>query len=246
MPYTLAHPIFAYPLKHANRKLFSITGLVLGSMGPDLEYYIHLQPYQTIGHTFPGLLLQVIPLSIVLGLLFHYVVKTPLALHLPSLFDLDKRAYRLLSRWDRQGFKAWLIYLLSVVIGFYTHVLVDGFTHESGYFVHHLAVLNRTVVLDLPLFKVLQHSFSLLGLFAISLTILFKLYNSIPKKDSFVTVPTYKKWIYWMVVLLGVVLLTGLKLNVSGLPAISIIAVAPVSGACVGLVAASMIYRRTL
>ncbi|GLX71245.1 DUF4184 family protein [Paenibacillus glycanilyticus] len=246
MPYTLAHPIFAYPLKYLNRNLLSTTGLVLGSMGPDLEYFIHLEPHQTIGHTFLGLLLQVIPLSIVLGLLFHYVIKTPLALHLPSLFHLDKRAYRLLNRWSRRSFTAWFYYLISVVIGFYTHLLVDGFTHERGYFVHHLDVLNQTVLLNLPLYKMLQYSFSLLGLFAVFLTILYKLFKSVPETEGFVAVPSQQKWMYWMVVSLWVVLLTGLKLNASSLPAISIIVVAPVSGVAVGLVVASMIYRRVL
>ncbi|ACT02184.1 DUF4184 family protein [Paenibacillus sp. JDR-2] len=245
MPYTLAHPIFAYPLKKINRKLLSVTGLVLGSMGPDMEYFVRLEPYQSIGHTAAGLFLQVIPLSLVLGLLFHYVVKSSLALHLPSLFDLDKRAYHLISGWDMRGSKAMVVYLLSVIIGFYTHILVDGFTHERGYFVHHWDVLNRIVFLNLPLFKILQYSFSLLGLLIITLTVLIKLYQSNPKNEDILTVPSYQKWLYWMVVFLWAVLLTGLKLNASGLPPISILAVAPVSGFCVGLVAASMIYRRT-
>ncbi|MCM3626041.1 DUF4184 family protein [Paenibacillus glycanilyticus] len=245
MPYTLAHPLFAYPLKYVNRKFASVTGLVLGSMGPDLEYFVHLQPHQTIGHTIMGLFLQVIPLSIVLGLLFHYVVKTSLALHLPSAFDLDKRAYGLLNRWNMRSFRAWLIYLLSVVIGFCTHVLIDGFTHESGYFVKHLTILNKTIVLNLPLFKILQYSFSLLGLAVIALTILSHLYRSDPQAKSIPAVPSYQKWLFWTVVCLWVVLLTGLKLYVSGLPAVSIVVVAPISGACVGLVAASLIYRRS-
>ncbi|SFD66218.1 protein of unknown function [Paenibacillus catalpae] len=244
MPYTLAHPLFAYPLKHVNRKLVSVTGLVLGSMGPDMEYFVYLAPHQTIGHTIQGLFMQVIPLCILLGILFHYVVKRSLALHLPSIFDLDKRAYRLLSRWDMRSIGAWLIYLLSVVIGFYTHIFVDGFTHESGYFVQHLDVLNRIIVLDLPLFKLLQYSFSLLGLSVMSLTIIFHLYKSKPSTKGVSRIPSHQKWLYWFVVVLWAVFLTVLKLYVSGLPTISILAVAPVSGLCVGLVAASMIYRQ--
>jgi hypothetical protein len=244
MPYTLAHPLFAYPLKHVNRKWLSVTGLVLGSMGPDMEYFIYLAPHQTIGHTIPGLFMQVIPLCILLGYLFHYMVKTSLALHLPSVFDMDKRAYGLLKHWDMRSLRAWIIYLASVIIGFCTHILVDAFTHERGYFVHHLDILNRSVVLNLPVFKLLQYSFSLLGLAVIALTIIFYLYKSNPRAVEMPAIPAHQKWLFWFVVGLWSLFLTVLKLYVSGLPAISIVAVAPVSGIGVGLVAASMIYRR--
>ncbi|MGO4110884.1 DUF4184 family protein [Paenibacillus sp. YAF4_2] len=245
MPYTLAHPLYAFPIKYLNRKVFSMTGLVLGSMGPDIEYFIFLAPHQTIGHTIQGLFMQVIPLCVLLGLLFHYVVKKPLAMHLPSLFQLDKRAFNLLNRWDMTTFRAWLIYLLSVVIGFYTHILVDAFTHERGYFVYHLDVLShQTDLLHLPVYKLLQYSFSLLGMFVIFITIMIRLFKSQPRSSVMPVIPAHQKWVFWSVVCLWAVLLPVLKLYVSSYPLISVAAVAPISGVCVGLVVSSIIYKR--
>ncbi|SEP14833.1 DUF4184 family protein [Paenibacillus sp. OV219] len=58
MPFTFAHPAYALPLKFINPRYLSATGLVLGSMAPDFEYFLTLEPHQTIGHSFSGLFVR--------------------------------------------------------------------------------------------------------------------------------------------------------------------------------------------
>ncbi|MGO4276969.1 DUF4184 family protein, partial [Paenibacillus sp. TAF58] len=113
----------------------SLTGLVLGSMAPDFEYFLALEPHQTIGHSFAGLFLQGIPLCLLFAYLFHTFVKEPLVLHLPSILDINRRGYSLLSSWGLQTLRDWFVYILSVSIGFLSHIALDAFTHESGYIV---------------------------------------------------------------------------------------------------------------
>jgi hypothetical protein len=50
LPFTFAHPSSSFPIKCIKPRYFSLVGLILGSMSPDFEYFIALEPYQIIGH----------------------------------------------------------------------------------------------------------------------------------------------------------------------------------------------------
>lgn len=51
MPFTFAHPAAVLPLGVKKTKYIDFTALVIGSMAPDFEYFIHFKPYQEYGHT---------------------------------------------------------------------------------------------------------------------------------------------------------------------------------------------------
>ncbi|AIK36171.1 hypothetical protein BG07_3819 [Bacillus pseudomycoides] len=57
MPFTFAHPAAVIPFCKKQRYV-SVTALVLGSMVPDFEYFLHFRPYGVIGHTFRVLLFE--------------------------------------------------------------------------------------------------------------------------------------------------------------------------------------------
>ncbi|MBA2937416.1 DUF4184 family protein [Paenibacillus sp. CGMCC 1.16610] len=129
MPFTFAHPTYAFPIKLISPRWLSTTGLVLGSMAPDFEYFLALEPHQVIGHSFAGLFLQGIPLCLLFAYLFHFYVKESLVLHLPSILNINRRGYDLLSSWRLRTFSDWFVYVLSVIIGFLSHITLDAFTH---------------------------------------------------------------------------------------------------------------------
>jgi Domain of unknown function (DUF4184) len=56
MPFTLAHPIAAYPLWQLSRKRLNLLGLMVGTIVPDLAYFLALRPIESFGHTLPGAL----------------------------------------------------------------------------------------------------------------------------------------------------------------------------------------------
>lgn len=243
MPFTFAHPFYIAPVKCIKPRYLSLTGLILGSMSPDFEYFIALEPYQRIGHTPWGLLLTAIPLSIVIMLLLQVIMR-PFALHLPSRYDLDARAYGLWRSFDHRRLGSWIVFLLSVVIGFYSHVAIDAFTHASGYAVMRLMVLQH-IYFGLPVFKILQHSLSVFGL-AAELLILWRVLAKASLSDpSFPRATARRKWMYWSSVLATSAVTTLLKLVLtSSANKLGILVVAPISGMLPGIAAAGLIFRR--
>ncbi|MCA0757754.1 DUF4184 family protein [Paenibacillus sp. N4] len=246
MPFTFAHPAYAFPIKFISPRWFSVTGLVLGSMAPDFEYFLALEPHRTIGHSFLGLVVQVIPLCVLFAFLFHYFVKESLVLHLPSVFNLNRRAYNLLGLWGLRSIRDWMVYLVSVSIGFLSHVAVDAFTHEGGYMVRQLPVLQSIVMLDLPVHKILQHSLSLIGMTALVITIGAVLYKTVPYTKKIPSISYKQKCFYWGFAAVFAVFMTGGKLLLdSGGNIIGMLVVAPITGFCAGILLASLFWNGT-
>nr|WP_148927180.1 DUF4184 family protein [Paenibacillus methanolicus] len=245
MPFTFAHPAFALPIKKAAPRLLSATGLVLGSMAPDFEYFVNLEPHATIGHSAWGLLLHALPLSVLFAFLFHLIVKTQLALHLPSALALDRRAYRLLGTWKLNTLRAWIVFLYSVAIGFITHVVLDAFTHQSGYVVLHWPLLREPALFGLPVFKCLQHGLSLIGLIFVAFLTISALLRAKTDHVSMPFVSARRKACFWIVAVLVAALVAIIKLVVSESGnTLGILVVAPLSGSCLGLVVSSVIFGR--
>ncbi len=247
MPFTFAHPLYAAPLKWVNKRFFVLSGLVLGSMSPDFEYFIALEPYQWIGHTHAGLLLEALPLCLIIIFLLHYIVKKTLAAHLPGAWRLDERASLRMREicTAPRSFREYLLFSVSVMFGFYSHIFIDSFTHYSGYFVERIPVL-RAVILHIPIYKWLQHSLSVLGLSACVTALWYGLKTvALPQKRQRDKVKSRKnKWLYWIatgIVMLAVILLKLLCTDSTNW--LGIIVVAPISGLAAGIVAASFVFR---
>ena len=245
MPFTFAHPLYIVPVKYINPKYFSLAGLVLGSMSPDFEFFIVLEPYQTIGHTFKGLIMQAIPLSLLILMLLQFVMR-PFALHLPSAFGLDMRLYSAIRYFEAKKFRNWAVFISSVVIGFYSHLLVDSFTHASGYFVQKLPAL-QSGFFGLPMYKVLQYSLSVVGVMVQACLIWMILMKKSPVARNFqvAKISPKRKTAYWMIVLLVTFGITGAKLlSATNSNLLGILIVSPISGCILGIVTASFIYRK--
>ncbi|MCU6713201.1 DUF4184 family protein [Paenibacillus sp. J5C_2022] len=244
MPFTFAHPLYAAPLKRLAPGMFSLTGLVLGSMSPDFEYFIALEPYQRIGHTAAGLLLQALPLSLLLAILFHCIVKNALIAHLPSWQGWRGRARALAHAypWRFGHWRDWLVFAVSVAIGFYSHVLLDGFTHATGIYVQKFPILQQPVLPELPLYKILQHGLSLIGLSA-GLLIIFLLLKRMPANPSEAAGPSARnKLFYWgIVAATAVATVSGKLLITSSANVIGILVVASLSGCVLGVLIASLV-----
>lgn len=243
MPFTLAHPIYVYPLKRVAPKYINLTGLILGSMSPDFEYFLRLEPYQTIGHSLLGLFLQAIPISIFFALMFHYVIKAPIAEHLPSTLRLNQRAYSLLSGWGLGSTREWFIFVISVIIGFASHMMIDAFTHANGLFVVHASLLREVFLYNLPVYKMLQYGLSVFGLLLTVGLIVFRLYKSTPDRNCR-DVSHKKKCLFWMISLFVSVMVTVIKCLISASEnLIGTIVVAPISGFILGVVLASIAVK---
>lgn len=167
MPFTLSHVTAVFPFKKLTPKYLSVSGLVMGSMAPDFEFFIRVTLYGIWGHTFWGIFLFDLPVSILLCMLFHTVVKRALILNLPQ--TLYARFYQYADlNWLLFFQKNILKVLISILIGIFTHFLWDNFTHAPNYVSPYYTdfLLEQFVIFgkNMPLYEFLQLGSSVLGL----------------------------------------------------------------------------------
>ena len=162
MPFTLAHPAAVLPLRHLRG--LRMAPLVIGAMVPDTPYYVpvpHRGVFDT--HTLVGSFLIDLPLGLIL-------LAAALLLREPLTALLSARA-----RWlclhalepFRQRASEWLLAPVAILLGVWTHLLWDSFTHGDGWIVHRVAVLQQIVAIggyEVQVCRVLQYLSSAIGL----------------------------------------------------------------------------------
>lgn len=57
MPFTFSHPAIILPFKYLPNRWISMTGLIIGSLTPDFEYFIRMKIESYYSHTNAGLFL---------------------------------------------------------------------------------------------------------------------------------------------------------------------------------------------
>ena len=182
MPFTFSHPAIVLPLTFLPRQWFSLTGLVVGSLTPDFEYFLRMRIQSNYSHTLSGLFWFDLPLGILLAFIFHNLVRNSLFDNLPTILYSRLSNFKQFN-WNGYFKKNWLVVSVSVLIGAVSHLFWDGFTHTHGYFVQTTPALTHTVELlgkQIPILKVLQHSSTLLG----GLIIAFALFKLPPDKNA--------------------------------------------------------------
>jgi Domain of unknown function (DUF4184) len=165
MPFTFSHPAIVLPLTYLPRKWFSLTGLVIGSMTPDFEYFIRMKIESNYSHTIGGLFWFDLPLGVLLTFIFHSIVRDNLFDNLPTILK-SRLANLKLFDWSMYFKANLLVVTISILIGAASHIFWDSFTHDNGYFVHTIPSLKNIVDLfgrQIPIYKILQHSSSLIG-----------------------------------------------------------------------------------
>ena len=165
MPFTFSHPAIVLPLTYLPKRWFSLTGLIIGSMTPDFEYFLRMKIQSLYSHTISGLFWFDLPLGIVLAFIFHVLVRNTLFANLPYCINSRLSEYKSFL-WSDYFKRHWLVVCISVLIGAASHLLWDSFTHQHGYFAAAIPQLTQKVTLlgkDVFLFKILQHGSTLIG-----------------------------------------------------------------------------------
>jgi hypothetical protein len=165
MPFTFSHPAIVLPLTYLPKRWFSLTGLVIGSMTPDFEYFLRMKVKSEYSHTLTGLVWFDLPLGLLLCFIFQNIVRNSLFDNLPSFLKSRFLTFKRFN-WNRHFKENWLIVIISILIGAASHLFWDSFTHSNGYFVQIIPALTNTVDLlgrQVPILKILQHSSTLFG-----------------------------------------------------------------------------------
>lgn len=164
MPFTPAHPAIVLPL--INRKYFSATGLIVGSVSPDFEYFFKASVSGVHGHTLGGILYFDLPVAVLMALTFHLLVKESFIANLPTF--LQGRLQPLLQ-FDFKSFikQHYFIFVCSAILGAASHIFWDGFTHNGKFFVEYLPIYKGTYIpfqgAKYPLWYALQHASTVVG-----------------------------------------------------------------------------------
>jgi Domain of unknown function (DUF4184) len=168
VPFTLAHPAAILPLRRF--KPLRTVPLILGAMAPDFRDYLPWDVRSALPntHTLRASVLVCVPMCLlVLGAL--YLLREPLTALLSP-----RARWLCLSAVEPFGRRAseWLIAPLSILVGVWSHLLWDSFTHGSGWMVRHLAWLRAPLAIDgsyTTVNQVLQYLSSVAGLAVLAL-----------------------------------------------------------------------------
>lgn len=160
MPFTFSHPAAVLPFLKNNK--VSATGLVIGTMCPDFEYFIRMKVQSSISHSFLGLFFFNLPIGFLAALLFHYCIKGSLIDNLPAFIKKRLQALKN-SNWADNVKKHFFKIAVSILIGAGSHIIWDSFTHETGYFVDKIPFLQLKIR-NVAYYKIAQHLSSLIGM----------------------------------------------------------------------------------
>ncbi|MBV8146707.1 MAG: DUF4184 family protein [Gammaproteobacteria bacterium] len=173
MPFTLAHPAAVLPLRGVWR--LRSAPLIVGAMVPDLPYYL------------PGGIARYVPVthalahSFSIDLLLGYLVLAALfVLQRPLTALLAQRA-RALCLGALAPFRRpfeWALAAPAIVLGVWSHLLWDSFTHGDGWMVQRVAALSTPLVVG-PFHETVFHALQYLSS-AVGLCILVLWYDSLP------------------------------------------------------------------
>jgi hypothetical protein len=206
MPFTFCHPAIVLPVQYLPQKWLSLTGLVIGSLTPDFEYFIRMKVQSNYSHTFYGIFWFDLPLAILLTFIFHDFVRDALFCNLPDF--IKNRIITFTSfDWNNNFKQNWII--ISILIGIASHLLWDGFTHNHGYFVNHLSILRNNITLfgnEIPIWKITQHLSTLIGGIVIVIALL-----KLPKSEI-QKISNYKK--YWITIIICTLIISILRLYI--------------------------------
>ena len=144
MPFTFSHPAIVLPLTYLPKKWYSLSGLIVGSMTPDFEYFIRMKDYSKYSHTWSGLFWFDVPLGLILIFVFHNVVRNILIEYLPFSLNIRFSSFAKFN-WNKYFQHHILVVLISLIMGIASHIFWDSFTHSGGYFYHTLPFVEESV-----------------------------------------------------------------------------------------------------
>jgi len=173
MPFTFSHPAIVLPLTKARLNL-SATSLIIGSMMPDFEYFIRMIDKTRYSHTLFGIFWFDLPLTLIASFIYHQVVRNRLFDNLPS-FLKDRLSIYKKFNWPRYFVKNWAFVIVSIIIGAVSHIVWDGVTHNTMFYVKQadLSTMMKIGTINLAGYKFLQLISSIVG----GLVVIFSIFS---------------------------------------------------------------------
>jgi hypothetical protein len=144
MPFTLSHAVAVLPLRRYCPRYFNLAGLIIGSMTPDAGYYLGRFDLATVAHSPLGTVTVCLPVGLALLGLF-YLVRQPACFLLPS--PHRQVLQPLAAQTPAVQSRTVMSMVVSILLGAWTHLVWDSFTHRGGWFVQRLDWLGEPALL---------------------------------------------------------------------------------------------------
>jgi hypothetical protein len=174
MPFTASHiaavlPATRFPML---RDPLILSAFVIGTMSPDVPYFIPFDIWWAWGHNWVGLFVLDVPVTLALVAIFWLVLAAPLR----ALAPVPLRArlpHNVLAAHRAVWPRSLALLAMGAAIGAATHILWDAFTHEGRFGVMAVPMLQEPdVVGPLAMYRVLQYGSSAVGLALIAWSLL--------------------------------------------------------------------------
>lgn len=167
MPFTLAHPAAVLPLRRYCPRFLSFPALIVGSLSPDLGYVFGKLKVDEFSHRLIGSIGFCLPAGAIMLVLFYGVL-------LPAVERLPSRYRQMVPPMSLKPLGAPTVVLLSLLVGAWTHLMWDSFTHKNGWFVQHLPLLQTPLVVvaghSVRVFHLLWYGSSFAGIILLFLS----------------------------------------------------------------------------
>jgi len=236
MPFTFAHPAIILPFNKIKWTSISMSALVIGSVTPDFEYFIRMKLTGRYSHSIEGMFLMDLPIAIAISLVFHLLVKAPLIDNLPFYF---RSRLIPLQQFDFLKYvaKNYYVFIGCLLVGIFSHLFWDSFTHSNEFFVNQFQMLKKTVslsgILSMPLYRWLQHLSTTIGLIFIGLV-----FHRMPRQINTRSV----SMLFWFMLLAISVISFSIR-YFFGFEYYGDVVATAISAICIGLIGSSLVTR---
>jgi hypothetical protein len=139
MPFTISHAAAAFPVHALGRSRLPLAAIMIGSITPDLVFYIPRFAEYDNSHSLPGVFTFCMPLGLLMWWFFIRVLERPTISWLPEGWRTR------LTPTPKPDMRAWFWAALAVVLGAITHLVWDSFTHSETPVVNALPALRNEV-----------------------------------------------------------------------------------------------------
>jgi hypothetical protein len=139
MPFTVSHVAAVLPFR---RTRLPWSALVIGSFGPDFEYFLGMGYGSRAWHYYPSLYLYCVPFTLLAYFLFQILIRDPAIELLPA--SLQRRLVPCPDSVPRTRSDAGRL-LVALFLGIATHIIWDSFTHSRSWPWQHIAALRADI-----------------------------------------------------------------------------------------------------
>jgi hypothetical protein len=188
MPFPLAHPAAVMPLRRYCSRYLSFPALIVGSICPDAGYCLDRLNASEFSHQFLGSFGFCLPVGVFILMVLYGAI-------LPAIEKLPKHYQRAIPPLALWPLGSPFAVIVSLLIGSWTHLLWDSFTHTGGWSVEHVPLLQTA------LFSVGRHTFRVCHLLwylssFVGMLLLFIAYDHWRQTSSSVssTIPVRANW----------------------------------------------------